>query len=1648
MPVHAAVPRQKKDMSDTTRAAEDRLRASLPAIDEVVRRLEALEHDQSGLLIDFARLFLSRAPEELMRARGVDGLASMTLRVFSFLEQSRPYRVDVAVTNPDGEWAEDVTVINTDVSERPFIIDSIREYLSAAGLPIERMVYPILDVERDDEGRVLSVRAPSDGGAKESIVHCEVPRLDDPERRQAIQDELNRRLQDVVRTTDDFRPMLEAVDSVTREVAHNAEAMPDRADELLEIRHFLRWLRDGGFVFLGYRAYDLLDTEGMSEPAVVVEPGSGLGLLRNEGDSRFAAPVPVSQLPAAMRALALEGPMLIINKTNAESTVHRRARMDYVGVKKLSSDGAVIGEHRFIGLFTSKAFAEPSGGIPILRRKLAHILETAGVREGSHDYKEIITIFDSLPKEQLFLDSAEEVASDVTAVLTSYGASDVRVTLREDPLQRGVSVMVILPRERFSGTVRKSIESALVTAFEGTVLNYHLSLGAGDQARLHFYIAAPKDRVDSIGEVELEQTVTALIRTWADRVRDGLVEFSNSSEAEELAAHYGEALSREYQAAADPETAVADILELEQMKEEERSISIRLTNLEPESTVAGVAGATELKLFLRGEMLVLSDFMPILENAGLRVLAMKPYEVGDNGSAEATIYVFALQDRAGERLPLDERGDLLSETLLAVRAGDAVSDTLNALVVEAGLHWREVDVLRGFSGYAFQVGAVPSRTALPQALVQYPGIARELFASFKVKFDPSLDASRAERLAAIQDIHSAFSASLRSVTHLADDRALRSLEGLIGTAVRTNYYRHGGAAPTHRSGGVPYISFKFLVGDLENSRPTELLFEVWVHSARMEGVHLRGATVARGGIRWSDRPDDFRTEVLGLVTTQMVKNAVIVPGGSKGGFVARVIPTDPDERFAEGRRQYQTLVRGLLDLTDNLVDGKIVPPPDVVAFDPPDPYLVVAADKGTATFSDVANGISAEYGFWLDDAFASGGSNGYDHKAVGITARGGWECVKRHFREKGKDIQAEPFTVAGIGDMSGDVFGNGMLLSEQIRLIAAFDHRHVFIDPDPDPASTFAERKRVFELGRSSWEDYDQSLLSEGGMIIPRGAKEVELTPQALRALGIKDDVEPPTDGEALIRAVLKAPVELLWNGGIGTYVKSSVETHVDAGDPANDAVRINVGELRCDVIGEGGNLGLTQRARIEYSLAGGRINTDALDNSGGVDMSDHEVNLKILLAPAVASGELSQEKRNALLEELTEPVAELVLENNRSQSLAISLDEQRSRESLDDFRDLMYALEKTGELDRAAERLPSRDVLAERSGRGQAMARPELCVLMAYSKLSLKTHLLSGGLPDDPVTDSYLLGYFPPRAMVAAGQDQLRLHRLRREIVTAEITNDLVDLMGAGFVTRVTRDTGHTPERVVRAWLVASRLADHRVLLRQMAEQSSALNTRVAYRWLLALARVLERTTRWVLLNVEPDESAASIVDGMLSGLDELRGEFGAVVRGEERKLFEARVREIQELGADEAFSRRLITLRFLDQLLEILDMAAEAKYSVIDTAAAYYQTSVAFHIPWLRRKTFAAAGDDQWEQRAAQVLSDDLSRAHRRMSLAVLARAQGKLNDRSDLVSVVKATEMQRFQEIVAELQEEEQVGLAATSVATRELSGLAERLSRKTS
>lgn len=1607
---------------------------------EIAQRVDPEEVD---LVTRFARLFLAKVPPEFFQGRGNEAHALLVLRSFRFLQRSRFDRVDVEVLNPDIEnegWTAPVTVIRTNVSERPFIVDTLREYLHSQDLSIGRFVYPVLHVARDEEGRVLDVGPASAGDPRESLIHCEIPRIGEPERLEELREAIQRHLEDVVRATDDFQPMVQALDETVSALSDAMTRLPEREEEIREIQDFLRWLRDGGFVFLGYRGYDLVDDPEKGR-SVVVERGSGLGILRDESSSTYAEPVPLDELPASLRERIEKGPLLITSKTNALSTVHRRARMDYVGVRKIDENGKLAGERRFIGLFTSQAYSEDAERIPILREKLRAILDDAGVLPGSHDYKEIITIFNSMPKEELFLTSAEEIGAEIRAVLALYHTNEVKVTLRPDPLKLGVSVMVILPKDRFSGEVRKAVERAFVERFEGSVLNYHLALGGGDQARLHFYISTTPEKMQAVEPDELEQVVRRIIRSWTDRVREGLEEFRPGDEARRLAQRYGAAFSAEYLAATEPEVAEQDILELESMAAENRGIAIHLSNPEPREGLAVSGPITEMKLFLRGERLILSDFMPILENIGLRVIAMSPFEVRGEGVSDAAIYVFAVQDSAGNPIDLEARGDLLSETILAVRAGDAASDTLNTLILNAGLRWREVDVLRTYAEYAFQSGAVPSRLSLVSALCAYPEAARLFFRLFEVRFDPDNGLDLAGREAAAAEIRAELRRVLEQVTSLADDRALRRLLTIIDATVRTNYYRHGGADPTVRSGGVPYISLKFAHEKLQEIARSRLLYEVWVQSARMAGVHFRGALVSRGGIRHSDRPDDFRTEVLGLVKTQNVKNAVIVPAGSKGGFVTRHRPADPKAAAEEAVEQYKTFIRGLLDITDNLVEGEVVPAERVVAYDGPDPYLVVAADKGTAKFSDVANAVAAEYDFWLGDAFASGGSHGYDHKKVGITARGAWEAVKRHFRELGKDVQTEPFTVVGIGDMSGDVFGNGMLRSRAIKLVAAFDHRHVFIDPDPDPEKSYAERFRLFHAGRTSWDDYDRSVLSEGGIIAPRGAKEIQLTPQAKAVLGIPDEVEK-LDGESLIRAILTAPVDLLWNGGIGTYVKASDETHADAGDPSNDSVRVNGADLRCRVVGEGGNLGFTQKGRIEYALKGGRNNTDALDNSGGVDMSDHEVNLKILLNVAIESGRLDMDARNELLEALTDDVTELVLNNNRTQSLAVTLDEIRAEVGYEEFQQLMLRLERDGLIDRVGDALPTAEVLEERAAEGKTLTRPELAVLLANAKLSLSRQLIDSTLPDDPAAHEYLVNYFPARAVEVVGEEGLAAHRLRREIIAGQLTNDLVDLMGACFVNQMSRETGHSPVEVARAWLIASRLSGARELRRNLAELEGEIEATVIYRWLLGLARVLERTTRWILGNVGPDVEPTRVIEENLEGLALLRGRFADVVFGDDLELFHERVRELQRLTDKADLAQRLITLRFLDHLLEILRTARETGADPIRVGRGYYLVSNVLGVPWLRQAIQEAAAGNYWDQRAAAVLLDDLGRAHRTLA-ARLIRMGGEDEPVEDLFERAReqfGDKLAAIAELLDEIRADDSARLSALSIAVREIQDLA--------
>ena len=1551
-------------------------------VDDLCDHLRTQTRGDTAALCDFARLFFAKVPRTLAEERSLDELAAMTAGAWEFLLRARPDQVNVELADPREEgWPAPVTAIRAEVGDRPFIVDTIREYLNAEQIPILHYIYPVLRVDRDAAGKIVSVGAGSGGDQRslEALVHCEIPHVVRPERRAEIRDEVARRLSDVVEATRDFHAMLHALDQASQAVARYAGGAGDRAHEFDEYVDFLRWLRDGNFVFLGFRGYDV------REGNVTVDAASGLGILADCENSTYAAPTPLEEIPEELRARVIGGPPLVVSKANRESTVHRRARMDYVGVKKLDDAGNIIGEWRFLGLFTSQAYAQSPAEIPILRRKLRRILEGSGTRPGSHDYKEIISIVASMPKEELFQASTEQLREEVSAVLGQLFSDEVSVSLRPDALRAEVAAMVILPRGRYSAEIRRQVGELLAARLGGTVRSHHVAFSSGDQARLHFYLSLQGPQAEDVAGTErrLEHELNALLRSWADRLEDALAGVMEPSEARRLAMAYGARFGEEYRAASIPAAAVHDVLELEGMRA--RGETVALAIRQPVEGEAVSPGATVLKLYLQDERLVLSDFMPILEDTGVRVLEVDTFELLHAGEPELRVYSFNVQTREEEPIP-DALAPALAECLLAARNGDAPKDPFNVLVLRAGLNWREADVLRAYANYASQIGAVPSRLAPVRALSAYPRVARLLVDAFDARFDPA----RTDRDEAQATIHGELIRELEGVTSLADDRALRRLMNLIDATVRTNYFRHGADAPTGRSGGVPYISFKVRNADVEELKKSRLLYEVYVHSSRMEGIHLRGASVSRGGIRWSDRPDDFRTEVLGLVLTQVVKNATIVPSGSKGGFITKRQFAERDAQQEERRQQYMTLMRGLLDITDNLVEGKVVPPPLVVRHDGDDPYLVVAADKGTADLSDTANAVAVEYGFWLGDAFASGGSHGYDHKREGITARGAWECVKRHFREMGKDIQTEPFTVAGVGDMSGDVFGNGMLLSEQIRLLAAFDHRHIFIDPDPDPAISFAERRRVFELGRSSWEDYDRALWSPGAMLVPRASKEVVLTPEARRALGIDEGVER-LDGEGLVRAVLTAPVELLWNGGIGTYVKDEEETHADAGDTTNDPVRINAQELRCQVVGEGGNLGFTQRGRISAALGGVRLNTDALDNSAGVDMSDHEVNLKIFLNRVVEGGGLTLEGRNELLASMTDQVSELVLRNNIGQSLAVSLDQARSREALDDFAALIGQLERDRRLNREAEGIPAPDEIRERAKEALGLTRPTLSVLLAHSKLYAKGQLLESTVLDDPAMDSYLVHYFPPAAVESAGESGVRGHQLRREIVATELVNDLVNLMGSSFLHRVSRDSGAAIPQVVRAWLVASRIGGAPEIRAELAELEGRFPSATVYGWLSGLARVLEDTTHWILANTAPDADTTALTEEARAGLSTLRGAFGSFVAGEDRALYEAHLAELVELGVERVLAERLVTLRFLPQLLEIVSAARAAGTEPLATAAAYYLVAEQLGTARLRESLRAAAGDDPWDRRHAQALSDDVAAAQRRIVAVTLARSNG---------------------------------------------------------
>ncbi|MBV9655218.1 MAG: NAD-glutamate dehydrogenase [Acetobacteraceae bacterium] len=1563
----------------------------------------------------FVQLLFRNVPPEDLLGRRAEDLACAADSLWSFIAVRRPGRAAVRVVCGEGEpdcWAEGRSVVQIVNDDMPFLVDSVTQALNARHLVVHLVIHPVTPVERDGTGRLRRFGAQAPGAPAESFMHIEL----DGSVEQALVPELVGALEAVlaeVRIAVVDHPLMQAkAASVAQESAH----APVPVKDATEAAAFLAWLTDRNFTFLGYRDYRI------EQDNLLIEPHSGLGLLRDDGYLVFDGLRSQSQLPALLSRYRQSPGMLTVSKSSQLSGVHRRAPMDTVAVKRFDAEDRVAGLRLFIGLFTSQSYSRPLETVPLLRSKLSNVMERAGFAPDSHDGKALRHIIDSLPRDELFQFDDDALFDTAIGILGLQDRQRVALFLRHDAYGRFVSALVYVPKDRYSAAVRDEMAAVLTGALGGALASEATHLDDSALARLHFVIVAPPNGAwPEIDRAALEARLIEVGRSWADRLGDALLRAHGHGAAERLLGRYRSAFAAGYAERTDAARAIGDIGLLEKLRAG-AAIAIRM---QPGTAEGGLS----LRTAHRGEPLALSDVLPVLENFGLRVISELPFSVRPADAAETCwIQDFELLLAGAEPLAA-ETAARFEDAFASVWSGAFENDGFNRLVFLAGLSSRQVLVLRLYCKILRQAGFAFSQRYMEDTLAAHPAIAGMLVRYFEAAFDPARpEADRDGRTGAVA---AEIEAALEGVANLDEDRILRGYTLLMAKTLRTNHYRA-------EADGQPkdYVSVKLASRDIELLPLPRPLVEIYVYSPRIEGCHLRGGKVARGGLRWSDRKEDFRTEVLGLMKAQMVKNAVIVPVGSKGGFVVKRPPPKATREalMAEVIACYKTFIGGLLDITDNLGGDTVVPPPNVVRRDPDDPYLVVAADKGTATFSDLANGVAHDYGFWLDDAFASGGSVGYDHKVMGITSRGAWEAVKRHFREMNRDIQADDFTCVGVGDMSGDVFGNGMLLSKHTRLVGAFNHQHIFIDPDPDPARSWTERKRLFDLPRSGWADYDTSLLSAGGAIYERSAKSLALSPQAQALLGLDRAAVAPNE---LIGALLRADVDLLWFGGIGTYVKARTETQAEAGDRANDALRIDGADLRARVVGEGANLAVTQRARIEYALRGGRINTDAIDNSAGVDTSDHEVNIKIGVGQLIESGHVAAADRPAFLAAMTDEVATLVLRNNELQTLAISVAEAEAPAQLDQHTRLMRSLEREGRLDRAVEFLPNAEALGQRAAAGRGLMRPELAVLLAYAKMALYDDLLDSDLPGDSALGRELLAYFP-QVMRETAPDILQRHRLRRDIVGTIVANTVINRMGPAFVAEMEARTGRSATDIARAWLIvreAFNLAplwgDIDALDRQLAAP-----TQIAL--LLALRHAAEGACRW-LLQTTGSLAIGERAEALKPGIATLGASLDAILPPAERDDFAARRNALAELGAEPGLAERVAATETLASALDVLAMSGPGT-DLGDVARVYFGAGDRLGLLELRRLASRLPSTTPWQRMANAALADDLAAIQRDIAGRILRDGAGEpdallarwLEGRQDTI--------RKVEELRSDMRRAQTVDLAMLIVAARQLRTLA--------
>ncbi|MFF7953154.1 NAD-glutamate dehydrogenase [Streptomyces griseorubiginosus] len=1551
--------------------------------------------DSETVLSFLQRYYLHTAPEDLTGRDPIDvyGAALSHYR----LGETRPQgTANVRVHTPTVEengWTCTHSVVEVVTDDMPFLVDSVTNELTRQGRGIHVVIHPQVVVRRDVTGKLIEILTvppaaqdlPHDAHT-ESWIHVEIDRETDRSDLKQITNDLLRVLSDVREAVEDWEKMRDAALRMADELPAEPVATDLRDSEIEEARELLRWLAADHFTFLGYREYQLREDDSLA-----AVPGTGLGILRSDPHHAGEEGHPVSpsfeRLPADARAKAREHNLLVLTKANSRATVHRPSYLDYIGVKKFDADGNVVGERRFLGLFSSAAYTESVRRVPVIRRKVDEVLERAGFSPNSHDGRDLLQILETYPRDELFQTPADELESIATSVLYLQERRRLRLYLRQDEYGRYYSALVYLPRDRYTTGVRLRIIDILKEELDGISVDFTAWNTESILSRLHFVVRVPQGtelpQLSDSDKERIEARLVEAARSWADGFAEALNAELGEERAAELIRHYGNAFPEGYKADHTPRSAVADLVHIEKLAEDEDH-DFALSLYEP---VGAAPEERRFKIYRKGDAISLSAVLPVLTRLGVEVTDERPYELRCADRSVAWIYDFGLRmptSQNGGDYHGDDGRERFQEAFAATWTGKAENDGFNALVLSAGLGWRQAMVLRAYAKYLRQAGSTFSQDYMEDTLRHNVHTTRLLVSLFEARMSPDRQRAGHELVDALLE---ELDAALDQVASLDEDRILRSFLTVIKATLRTNFFQEAAGGKPH-----DYVSMKFdpqAIPDLPAPRPA---FEIWVYSPRVEGVHLRFGKVARGGLRWSDRREDFRTEILGLVKAQMVKNTVIVPVGAKGGFVAKQLPdpsVDREAWLAEGIASYKVFISALLDITDNMVAGEVVPPADVVRHDEDDTYLVVAADKGTATFSDIANGVAESYNFWLGDAFASGGSAGYDHKGMGITARGAWESVKRHFRELDLDTQSEDFTVVGIGDMSGDVFGNGMLLSEHIRLVAAFDHRHIFIDPKPDAATSYAERRRIFELPRSSWEDYNADLISTGGGVFPRTAKSIPVNAHIREALGIEDKVTKMTPAD-LMRAILQAPVDLLWNGGIGTYVKASTETHADVGDKANDPIRVDGADLRVKVVGEGGNLGLTQLGRIEFALHGGKINTDAIDNSAGVDTSDHEVNIKILLNGLVTEGDMTVKQRNKLLAEMTDEVGRLVLRNNYAQNTAIANALAQSKDMLHAQQRFMKHLVREGHLDRALEFLPTDRQIRERLAQGQGLTGPETAVLLAYTKITVADELLHTGLPDDPYLRTLLHAYFPT-ALREKFSEHIDSHPLHREITTTVLVNDTVNTGGTTYLHRLREETGASLEEIVRAQTVARAIFRSGVVWDGVEALDNRVEAAVLTRIRLHSRRLVERGTRWLLNNRPQPLQLAETVEFFGDRVELVWSQLPKLLRGADLEWYQKIYDELSGAGVPDELATRVAGFSSAFPALDIVSVADRMGRDPMDVAEVYYDLADRLHITQLMDRIIELPRADRWQSMARASIREDLYAAHSALTADVLAVGNG---------------------------------------------------------